>query len=220
MARALIDLKVPFAILPTAEAASTRVIVASELPSASTALGEGPVTQEGFTLRAKPTSWLTPSAVLTGLAMPVSARASELNLIPDAAVVATNVALFLLLIFPVNKLLVQPLLRVLDERAARTSGALAESQKLRDDARARRVELETRLAEIRARAQARRTAILGEGEIQERAALDAAREEASGIVDAVRQSVQGELAEARLVLPTDARLLAREVATRVLGRAL
>jgi len=196
------------------------VIVPSEVRSGFTALGEGPVTQEGFTLRAKPISWLTPSAMLAGLAIPVSARASELNLIPDAAVVATNVALFLLLVYPVNKILVQPLLRVLDERAARTSGAVSESQRLRDEARARRVDLDTRLAEIRARAQARRSAILGEGEVQERAVLDAAREEASGIVDAVRRSVQSELVEVRQGLPTDARVLAHEAATRILGRTL
>jgi F-type H+-transporting ATPase subunit b len=158
--------------------------------------------------------------VLAGLGVPVAAQASELNLIPDAGIVATNVALFLLLIYPVNRILVQPLLRVLDDRAARTSGALAQSQKLGDDARTASLELEARLAEARARAQSRRGAILAEGELEERALLDAAREESSGIVETVRQSVQSELVEARRSLQTDARVLAREVATRILGRAL
>ena len=171
-------------------------------------------------MRAKPNSWLTPSITLVGLGFPVAARASELNLIPDAAVVATNVALFLLLIYPVNRLLVQPLLRVLDERAARTSGALAESQQVGDEARARRVDLETRLAEARSHAQARRSAVLADGEIQERAVLEAARGEAAGMVEAVRASIRIELTEARRDLQSDARALAREAATRILGRAL
>jgi F-type H+-transporting ATPase subunit b len=171
-------------------------------------------------LRSEPSSWLTTSAALAALVIPISAKASELNLIPDAGVVATNVALFLLLIYPVNRLLVQPLLRVLDERDARTSGALEQSRKLGDEARVTGVDLESRLSESRARAQSQRSAILSDGEIQERAVLDAAREEASGIVEEVRQSVRSELVEARKALQTDARELAREAATRILGRAL
>ena len=171
-------------------------------------------------MRAAPSPWLTASTILIGLASPVGAQAAELNLIPDAAVVATNVALFLLLIYPVNRLLVQPLLRVLDERAARTSGALAQSQQLADDARAARVDLEARQKEARARAQARRSEILGEGEIQERGVLDAARDEATQSIESVRRSIEGELVEARRALQADARALAREAATRILGRAL
>lgn len=171
-------------------------------------------------MRAEPSPWLTASAILAGLAIPASARAADLNLIPDVAVVATNVALFLLLIYPVNRLLVQPLLRVLDERAARTSGALAQSQQLGDDARAARVELEARQNDARARAQAQRATILGEGEVQERAVLEAARDEATQTIEGVRRSIEGELAEARRGLQTDARALAREAATRILGRAL
>ncbi len=200
--------------------AAVRVIVASELPSAPTVRGEGPAIQKGVTLRSGPSPRLSTSAVLVALALPVSANASELNLIPDAGVVATNVALFLLLIYPVNRLLVQPLLRVLDERAARTAGALEQSRRLADDARATRTDLEARLTEARARGQARRAAILSDGEVQERALLEAAREEASGIVETVRQAVQSELIEARAALQTDSRALAREAATRILGRAL
>lgn len=171
-------------------------------------------------MRAKPSLWLTPSIILAGLGSPVAVEAAELNLIPDAAVVASNVALFLLLIYPVNRLLVQPLLRVLDERAARTSGALAQSQKLGDEARSQRVDLEARIAQARSQAQARRSAVLADGEVQERAVLEAARDEAAGMVETVRASVQSELSEARRALQSDARALAREAATRILGRAL
>jgi len=197
-----------------------RVTLASQPPPASQVRGEGTATEKGITLRAEANSWLTPGAILGALVIPLSAEAADLNLIPDAAVVATNVALFLLLIYPVNRLLVQPLLRALDERAQRTSGALAESEKLGDDSRARRVELETRLSEARARALVRRSAILADGEVEERAVLDAARGEAGANIENVRRSVAAELAEARSGLQTDSRALASEVATRILGRAL
>lgn len=171
-------------------------------------------------MRSEPSSWLSPIAILAGLAIPASAQAAGLNLVPDALTVATNIALFLLLIYPVNRLLVRPLLRVLDERESRTSGALAQSQQLGEEARAARGALEAELAQGRASAQTRRNSILAAGEAREREVLDAAREEASAIVESVHQSVQSELAEVRSGLQADARALAREVATRVLGRAL
>ncbi len=171
-------------------------------------------------MRAEPNPGLLAGAILVGLALPAEAHAADLNLIPEVGIVATNVALFLLLIYPVNRLLVQPLLRVLDERAARTSGALAQSQKLVDDSRAARTELEAGLADARARAQVRRNAILGDGETEERALLDAARAEATRAIESVRRSVEAELGEARTALQNDARTLAREAATRILGRAV
>jgi len=171
-------------------------------------------------LRAEPGPRLFASAMLLGLALPAGAQAADLNLIPQAEIVAANVALFLLLIYPVNRLLVQPLLRVLDERDARTSGALAQSQKLADEARSARAELEAGLNEARARAQTRRAAILGDGETEERALLEAARDEASSAIEGVRRSVENELVDARASLQTEARVLAREAATRILGRAI
>lgn len=171
-------------------------------------------------MRAEPSHWLTPGIVLTSLAIPASAQAADLNLIPDAVSVATNVALFLLLIYPVNRLLVSPLLRVLDERAERTSGALAQSERLAEQSRAARTDLDARLAEARSRAQARRLAILSDAEAEERAILEAARTEAVGNVETVRRAVSAELADARTGLESEARSLAREVATRLLGRAL
>jgi F-type H+-transporting ATPase subunit b len=176
--------------------------------------------RKGITLRAEPSFWLTPGIIVALLAFPASARAADLNLIPDFVIVGTNVLLFLLLIYPVNKLLVSPFLRVLDERAERTSGALAESERLRDDARARRSELEARLSEARAQAVARRNEILAEGEVLERAELETARQDSERAIEGVRRSVQAELSEARTTLQDDARALAREVATRILGRAV
>lgn len=171
-------------------------------------------------MRAEPSFWLTPGIIVALLAAPASAQAADLNLIPNMVVVATNIVLFLLLIYPVNKLLVSPFLRVLDERAERTSGALAQSERLRDEARGSQADLEARLAEARGRAAARRNEILAAGEAQERAELAVVREESERTVNEVRRSVQAELADARGTLQTDARALAREVATRILGRAI
>ena len=182
----------------------------SGLSSASVVRGEGPAIQEGITVRSEPSYWLLPIAIVAGAAIPVPALASDLNLYPDVTTVATNIALFLLLIYPVNRLLVQPLLQVLDEREARTSGALTQASRLGEEARAARIAIEARLVEARAAAQLRRNAVLADGEPRERAVLEAARADANGIVESVRTSVQAELAEARGALPADARARRRE----------
>lgn len=157
---------------------------------------------------------------VAGLALPVEAHAAGLNLAPEMRLVALNLLLFVILIYPVNRLLVQPLLRVLDERERRTAGAEGEVEALRSDARAARAALEAGLLEARARAQARRAAILSAGETDERAVLDAARNDAASNVESVRSAVQGELEAARAALGGDTRELAREAAARILGRPL
>ncbi len=157
---------------------------------------------------------------LVALALPADARAAGLNLFPEWNLVGLNLLLFVILIYPVNRLLVQPLLRVLDERERRTSGAESEVEVLRAEARGARTTLEAGLVEARARAQARRAAILSEGESEERALLDAARSDAVQNVESVRSAVQSELDAARAALEADTRALAREAAGRILGRSL
>jgi F-type H+-transporting ATPase subunit b len=160
-------------------------------------------------------------ALALALLLPASAQAADgLNLFPQAELVALNVVLFLLLIWPVNRLLVQPLLRVLDERERRTAGAESEVEALRTSARDARKALEAGMIDARGRAQARRTAILAAGETDEHAVLDAARNDAQAAIDSVRAAVESELAGARAALEADTRALARDAATRILGRPL
>ena len=162
--------------------------------------------------------WL--ALVLASAGLPATAHASALNLVPQVELVALNLVLFVLLIYPVNRLLVQPLLRVLEERERRTSGAEYEVESLQGAAREARSALEAGLLEGRGRAQARRAAILSAGEEQERAVLEAARDDAVRNIESVRAAVQSELDAARAALEADTRALAREAATRILGRPL
>ena len=70
-------------------------------------------------LRAKRHACAASALALGLMALPVDAHAAGLNLAPEMKLVALNIVLFVLLIYPVNRLLVQPLLRVLDERERR-----------------------------------------------------------------------------------------------------
>lgn len=158
-------------------------------------------------------------AALYGLA-PAPAAAAGLNLNPDLQLVFANVVVFALLIWPTNKLLIQPLLRVIRERDARSFGTFQRAEAVAVEAAASKRALETQLAEMRVEAQARRASILGEADANERDLIDKARERGSESVEEVRRTVDMELTEARAALQGDAQQLAEQAAAKILGRPL
>lgn len=160
------------------------------------------------------------SLAVAATALPSVASAADLNLNPNPKLVAINVVVFGLLIYPVNRLLIAPLLRLVDEREQRTRGAREEAGRLNAEATALGADLETRLTEARARAGARRAAIMSDAESQERSLLSAAAEDAARSIESVRSAIDADLVAARAALQSDARGLAGEAASRVLGRPL
>jgi F-type H+-transporting ATPase subunit b len=160
-------------------------------------------------------------AALAALGTPGAARAAEgLNLIPSVPLLFANLTVFALLIYPVHRLLIGPLVRVLDERERRTTGALESAAQVGRDSAQQRAELEVRLARGRAEAQERRARILAETKAEEQRRLDAARQEAASELSSLRAVIEGELEQARQSLRADARALADEAAARILGRPL
>jgi F-type H+-transporting ATPase subunit b len=162
---------------------------------------------------------------LLGLALavawPSNAGAAEsLNLFPDPVKVAIHVVVFLALVYPTSRFLLGPLVRTFEERERLTTGALSQMDELLGEAAQLRQTLEARLEEARERAQAQRLAVLQEAEEEERQELVAAREDAARTLEQARLSIQEEVETARQTLRTDAESLARELASKVMGRAL
>ncbi len=146
--------------------------------------------------------------------------AGSLELIPNGLNLALSFAVLLLLIYPVNRLVLQPLVAVLEEREARTVGAIARAEALAAELAGQRTILEEGLAAARAEARARRTALLAEADVEDRRLIAAARADGKQELDALRVGVTEELESAREGLASDARALAREAASRILGREL
>ena len=164
--------------------------------------------------------WVSVSLAAAAALLPSVAQAAELNLAPDWKIVATDIAVFGLLIYPVNRMLIGPMLRLVAERQRATEGSLDEAGELQKRSVELGRELETRLTEARARANARRTEILTAAEQEERALLGAASADAARTIEAARTAIDADLVEARGALERDASELAREAAARLLGRAL
>jgi F-type H+-transporting ATPase subunit b len=159
-----------------------------------------------------------------GLVLPASVAASEseggLVLVPDGTMLVGLIVLFLVLIYPVNELLFKPIFRVLDEREQRIAGTRAKADQLERDAEAAFERYEQSVRTVREEAeQARRSAL--EGARSEALAANAA---ARGDVERELEGARGEIAQAlesaRGTLRGQSQELAREAASRVLGRAL
>ena len=143
-----------------------------------------------------------------------------IKLVPEIETLALNFVVLLLLIYPVNRLLVQPLIAVLAERERRSAGASARTDELKQQTGQLEGTLSDRLAAARSAAQGRRVEILTRAQQEEREVLDAAREEARAQIEAVRSTIAEEPETARSTLESGARELAREAAAGILGRAL
>ena len=138
----------------------------------------------------------------------------------DPKLFLLNLIVLLILIYPVNKFLLQPLANVLQAREQATHGAQERANELSAQASSAREELEARLKEARGEGQAKRAAILAEAEEAARGVVNAAREAANQEIEAVRGGIADELRNARETIRGDAQTLAREDASRILGREL
>jgi F-type H+-transporting ATPase subunit b len=154
------------------------------------------------------------------LAKPALAS-GDLELVPDfTGTLLVMLAGFVLLIFPLNALLFQPIFRALDERANRIAGARQRSEQLGRDADEVLGRYEAAIREARGESEAARQVSL-EGAREEQAARTAsARSEAERELERARAELSRSVDEARATLRSNAEQLAQAAAERVLGRVL
>jgi len=130
------------------------------------------------------------------------------------------VILFVVIVFPLNALIFQPLLRALEQREEKIEGA-----------RSRASTLAKQADQVFGRYEAAVVAARRDAESVRRQALDAARGEQARISAAARRSAEHEVARARVgvagaleaaraALRGETERLAREAAAKVLGRPL
>jgi F-type H+-transporting ATPase subunit b len=117
-------------------------------------------------------------------------------------------------------LILKPLLRVLDERLEHIEGVRARAERLEKDADAVLEQYEQAIRDVRQQAELDRRSQIGRARDQTLEKTGAARAEAEGEIERARSALAGSLESARTALRAEARHLARDVATRVLGRAL
>jgi F-type H+-transporting ATPase subunit b len=131
-----------------------------------------------------------------------------------------QLSIVLILMFLLNKILFQPVLRILEERRDRTEGRKKKAAEVDGEAEAIWADYQKRLQEARAQADRARAELLREGEGERQRIVEAASGEAEKTVTAVKARVRAEALEARKSLEEETRRLASSAAEKLLGRSI
>jgi F-type H+-transporting ATPase subunit b len=132
--------------------------------------------------------------------------------------VLVQFGLFLLLFAVSNKLLFQPYLRLRERRKQGIDGARAEAERMTAQADAKWADYEKQLAAARSRANEEGRKVRGEAALHEKDVTDKARGEAQKAIDEATAKMRQETEAARLQLLPQANTLARQIASKLLGR--
>jgi F-type H+-transporting ATPase subunit b len=170
--------------------------------------------------------------LVIALAAPAQAAEDTLEIFPDIVPVLLDplrwpqthffqlIVLFVLLIFPVNQLVLKPLLGVLDDRSARIEGARKRAGEVGAEAETVLGRYRAAVEQARKQAEELRKSTLESARGDQVRILAEARSVAEREVTTARSGVAGAIAGARATLRGQSEALAREAAASVLGRPL
>ncbi len=129
-----------------------------------------------------------------------------------------QIVLFLLLFLVLRPLLFQPMLKLFEEREKRIDGAKNEARALFAEADAMMGRYEEELVAVRRTAGEERDKLRVEGQRKEQAILAKVRGETNATIEEGRAAIGKDADAIRKELGQTASVIAREMATRVLGR--
>ena len=114
--------------------------------------------------------------------------------------------------------LFDPMLKLFEEREKRIEGAIKKARKIDDESAEAKAEYDGKMAKARAEGTSERERLRAESLRKESELLAKVRSETQQKMDAARDAANKELAATRDALAPHAREIAKQVATRVLGR--
>jgi F-type H+-transporting ATPase subunit b len=132
--------------------------------------------------------------------------------------IAYQIILFLVLWVILNKVLFQPYLHLLAEREGKTSGAEHDSGDLEHEALRLKADYEGKIAQAQAAGYAAKDAIVQNGRQQREKILSQARDEATGMLERVRNDVATAMEQERRLAVEEIATVASDMVNKVLGR--
>jgi F-type H+-transporting ATPase subunit b len=145
------------------------------------------------------------------------AAPQAINVDVDGTVVVV-VVLFIAFMLILKPILLAPMLTLFEEREKRIDGAKAQARKIDEKSSTALTKYETEMAKARAAAGADRDKIRGLALSREQEILAEVRAATTKVLDDGRRAAQAEAERARAVLRNEAQTMAKELASRVLGR--
>lgn len=132
--------------------------------------------------------------------------------------VVIQFALFLIMFAIGNAFLFQPYLKLRERRKQGIDGARAEAERMSTQADTELADYEKKLAAARTRANEEGRKVRAEAAAHEKTVTDASRAEAQKSIDEATAKMRAETDAARLQLLPQANTLARQIASKLLGR--
>jgi F-type H+-transporting ATPase subunit b len=148
----------------------------------------------------------------------LSTLAAAHPLIDIDSTVFVQFGLFLLLLWVANKWLFQPYLQLRERRKAGIEGARAEAERMTAQADSKLADYEKQLASARNRANEEGRKVRAEAAANEKSTTDTARASAQKSIDEATAKMRGQAEAARLQLLPQANTLAKQIASKLLGR--
>lgn len=136
------------------------------------------------------------------------------------ATLLVQVTLFLILLFILNRLMIQPLHRLILEREAFFKQKREQLAAVHEDIRRLADDYEARLRQAEREARQNQLGVRKTAGDEARQLVDRTQEQVAAIHDKVRSEVAQELAKARRMIAEQAQLLSASVAEKVLGRRI
>ena len=127
---------------------------------------------------------------------------------------------FIILLIVLNKLLYKPLAKIMAERREKIDGSHARAKDLQADIDEKMARYQKQLSDAKVLANAERAKLKKAASEEEASMLAEAHGKASARLTSIKEQVAGEAAEASKVLQKEAKSLAGQIATKILGREL
>jgi len=134
--------------------------------------------------------------------------------------IVVQFVMFMFAILILNAVLFKPVLKTIEERSSRTSGAEEEASALSKKTEIKVHSYERRMSAARQRAADERRRVIKEGSDREKQLLDEARRKAAQIIEEAGQQVAAERDSARQALSAQVQALSVEIASKVAGRQM
>lgn len=161
------------------------------------------------------------SALVAAMLLAPAAQAADtLELMPDPIVTAVLLTAFVLVIFPLNRLIFQPLMKIMDEREERIDGARARAAEVEQQAEDSLHRYRETLRTAHEQAAEQRRVRINEARDQLSVVTAEAKEGAEVELTRAREALSASLDEAQESLRAAAGDLANLAAERILGRSL
>jgi F-type H+-transporting ATPase subunit b len=129
-----------------------------------------------------------------------------------------QIVLFFLLFLALRPILFEPMIKLFEEREKRIGGAKDDARQLYADADEKMAKYEEEVLSVKRQAGEERDRIRQEGQKKEQAILAKVREETNTMVDEGRARITKEREALRAELGAVSQQLARDIASRVVGR--